>query len=117
MDLLLSPFLAGVVLVETGKLAIVALVERLVLQRLQTDLAKLVEHDVEGSLRPLQRRGEGDAEVESLGFQSSAGSLGFVDALRRQVDVAPAGEEVEEVPFALSVTDDDKRAVHGAVFP
>ena len=37
------------------------------------------------------------------------------DALRRQVDVAPAGEEIVQVPFALSVADEDEQAVHETV--
>src|SRR6516162_317001 len=117
MDLLLAPFLARVILVEAGEIAVVALVERLVSQRLQAGLAELIEHDVERALRPRQRRGEGDAEVEPLCLQPPAGGMGLLDALRRQVDVAPAGKKVEEIPFALSMTDDDERAVHGRSHP
>src|SRR5262249_34677032 len=113
VDLLLAPFLTGVVLVEAGEVAIVALVQRLVLERLEARLAELIEHDVERPLRPLQGRGEGNAEVEPLGPDAYPGGARLLDALRRQVDIAPAGEEVEEVPFALSVTDDDEGAVHG----
>ena len=41
-----------------------------------------------------------------------AGALGFLDALLGQVDVAPAGEEVLQVPFALAVADEDESAGH-----
>ena len=41
MDLLLAPFLARVVLVEAGEVAIVALVERLVAGDRQVGLAEL----------------------------------------------------------------------------
>ena len=41
MDLLLAPLLAGVILVEADEVAVVALVQRLVAERLQAGLAEL----------------------------------------------------------------------------
>ena len=51
MDLLLAPFLAGVVLVEAGQVAIVALVERKVLADGECRLAELVERQIHRVLR------------------------------------------------------------------
>ena len=52
MHLLLAPFRAGVVLVEAGEVAIVALVQRLVADRLQVALAELIEHDARRCAAP-----------------------------------------------------------------
>ena len=41
-----------------------------------------------------------------------AGGLGLLVALLGQVDVAPAGEEVLQVPFALAVADEDEGSGH-----
>ena len=56
MHLLLAPFGAGIVLVEAGQVAIVALVQRLVADRLEIALADLVENVLAGLLRADQRR-------------------------------------------------------------
>ena len=81
MDLFLAPFLAGVVLVEAGEVAIVALVQREVLFGAKPGLADLGEHQVERALRALQHRGEGDIELEPLRHQLAACVLRFRDAL------------------------------------
>ena len=52
MHLLLAPFLARIVLVEAGEVAIVALVQRLVADGLQIALADRVENVLAGLLRP-----------------------------------------------------------------
>jgi len=82
MHLLLAPFLARIVLVEPGKVAIVALVERLVPDGLQLRLADRVQNELAGLLRALQRRGEGDVEFEAAVPQLLAGCLGLGSALR-----------------------------------
>ena len=78
MHLLLAPFGAGVVLVEAGEVAIVALVERLVADRLEVALADRVEDVLAGDLRPRQRRGEGDVELDAALGELAAGALGFL---------------------------------------
>jgi hypothetical protein len=112
MDLLLAPFLARVVLVEARQVAVVALVQRLVALDRHGFLPELVEHQVEGALGALQYRCEGDAECEAFRLQPLAGGPRLADSLLRQVDVAPAGEEVQFVPFALAVTDEYEQSVH-----
>ena len=69
MHLLLAPLLAGIVLVEAGEVAIVALVQGLVRDGRQIRLADLVEDQLAGVLRPHQRRGEGDVELQAARLQ------------------------------------------------
>ena len=63
------------------------------------------------SLRALERRGEGDVEGEPLRLELAAGLARFRDALLGQADVAPAGEQVLQVPFALAVAHEHEKPV------
>ena len=78
MHLLLAPFLAGVVLVQAGQIAVVALVQRLVADDRNAGLTHLAEQEIERALRALQRRGEGDVEGEPLRLQLAAGLMRFL---------------------------------------
>ncbi len=102
--LLLAPFLAGIVLVEADQIAIVALVERLILDHRNIGLAKFGQHQIERALRADERGGEGDVELEALAFKLAPGFARLGDALVGEIDVAPAGEQVLQVPVALAVT-------------
>ena len=62
MDLLLAPFLAGVVLVEPAKIAIIALVERLVPMLWQARLRHFGKREGKRMLCAGQRRSVGDVE-------------------------------------------------------
>ena len=55
MNLLLAPLGAGIILVEAGEIAVVALVQRLILDGLQSLLADLVEDELKRVLRAGQR--------------------------------------------------------------
>lgn len=112
MHLLLAPLLAGIVLVETGEIAVVALVQRLVADRLQVRLADLVEDDLAGILRALQVRGKGDVEGDAVIGQRLAAGIGFADTEFGQFRVFPAREQVLQVPVALAVADEDEGAGH-----
>jgi hypothetical protein len=103
VHLLLAPALAGVVLVETDEIAVIALVERLIFQYRNATLAELVQHDVERALRADQRRREGKVEAQPLRLELAAGGAGLGDSLLAQIDVAPAGEQVLQIPFALAM--------------
>src|SRR5690606_21548614 len=103
MHLLLAPPGAGVVLVEAGKIAVVALVQRLVADGFEAALTDAVEDDGAGLLRPDERRGEGDVEAEPARLQPLAGGGRLRLPLFGQADVAPPGEQVLQVPFALAV--------------
>jgi hypothetical protein len=86
VDLLLAPFLAGVVLVEAGEIAIVTLVERLVADHLEIGLADALEDDqVQRVLGADQVGGEGNIELEAGGLQRLGAGLGFLDAELGQV--------------------------------
>src|ERR1019366_9356047 len=111
VHLLLAPFLARVVLVETDQLAVVALIERLVLEHGNFGLAQFLQHEVERALGADQRGGEGNVELDPLRLELAAGLARLGDALVGQVDIAPAGEQVLQVPVALAVTHEHKKAV------
>ena len=107
-----APALAGVVLVEPGKVAVVALVQRHVLDHRDARLAHLLEHERHGALGALEVRGEADVEREALRLELAPGGLRLGDADLGQVDVLPAGEQVLEVPLALAVTREHQETVH-----
>src|SRR5450631_1029405 len=111
VHLLLAPFFARVVLVQPAEVAVVALVERLVLEHRDLGLAQFLQHQIERALRADERRGEGDVELDALAFKLAAGLARFGDAFVGQVDIAPAGEQVLQVPVALAVTHEDEKAV------
>src|SRR4029077_9886036 len=114
VHLLLAPALARIVLVEPDEIAVITLVERLVFGYLNAALAELVEHNVEGTLRADQHRGERDVEPQPLCLELAAGGARFGDALLAQIDVAPAGEQVLEIPFALAMAHQHEKTVgHG----
>src|SRR5690606_38535369 len=110
--LFLAPFGAGIVLVEAGQVAIVAFVQGLVAKRFEVRLAKLIENVLAGHLRARQRGRVSDIELETGGLQALASGLGFGMALFGQARIAPAGEQVLEVPFALTVADQDESTRH-----
>src|SRR5665213_250418 len=116
MHLLLAPFLAGVVFVQTRQIAVVALVEGMVFDEWDFALAHFLKHQIERALRADQRRGVGGREVQALRLQFAAGLARFRHALVGQVDVLPTREQVLQVPVALAMTHKDKHAV-GHYFP
>ena len=111
MNLLLAPSLASVVLVETGKVAVVSLVQCEVFLGRKPGLTDLGKHQVERMLRALQDRREGDVEFQPLRLQLAAGVHCFCDPLLGQVRILPTGEEVLQVPFALAVPHQHKKAI------
>lgn len=101
VDLLLAPLFAGIVLVEPGELAVVALVERLVLVDRDVLLVDLVEDDVERGLGAREGRGEGDVKLVAALGELFAALLGLFAALFGQFGVLPAGEQVELCDFGM----------------
>jgi hypothetical protein len=83
MDLLLAPLGAGVILVEAGEIAVIALVQRLVVDRLEIGLADAVEDDLAGLFGALQDRGEGDVEGDAVILQRPGALLGFLGCRAR----------------------------------
>ena len=67
MDLLFAPFLAGVILVETGQIAVIALVQRQMLADGKAGLADLDQGQIERVLRTLEHRGERDIDLTDKG--------------------------------------------------
>lgn len=112
MDLFFTPLGAGVILVEARQVTIVALVQSLIADCLEIRLAELVKNVLAGHLCTRQRRRIGDVELETGGFQALASGLGFGMALFGQARIAPSGEKVLEVPFALTVADQDESTRH-----
>jgi hypothetical protein len=59
-----------------------------------------------------ESRGEGDVELQPARLQPLAGGARFLAALVGKPDIAPAGEQVLQVPFALPMTDEHESAWH-----
>ncbi len=59
----------------------------------------------------LSDRCEGDVEFYPLRLQLAAGFARFRNTLFGQVDVAPAGEKVFQVPVALTMPHEHKKAI------
>jgi len=86
----------------------VALVQAPVLDHRHIGQARRLQRQCAGALGARQDRGEHHCRLESgLGDQFAAATrLGL--ALRRQIDVDPAGETILEVPLALAVAEQDQ---------
>ncbi len=108
VNLFLTPLCAGVILVETGEIAIVALVQGLVADGFKARLAKLVENVLAGNLRAGKGGGVGNVELQAGCLEALACGLGFRMALLGEARITPAGKEVLEVPFALAMADQDE---------
>src|SRR5271165_523412 len=63
-----------------------------------------------------QHRGEGDLGLELFALQFAPRLLRLLESLIAQVDVVPAGEQVLDVPNALSVTDQDQFSGHSTSY-
>ena len=111
MHLLGAPALAGIVLVEAGKVAVVALVQRLIAECRRSGRPISSSMRSQRLLRPRQGRGEGDVEGEPARLEAATGGARLLDAERGQAGVLPAREKVLEVPLALAVADEDEKAV------
>lgn len=98
----------GIGLVETLQRAVVALVELPGFDDGQPLAIHLAEHDVEGMDRALEARGVADVKVETRFFEGTAACGGFFAARVGELNIGPAGEQVEFVPLGFSVTDKDE---------
>ena len=74
-------------------------------------LIKLGKDDVERVLGALQNAREGNIEFDAVIPDHAAGNAGFDHALLGQIGIAPAGEQVESVPFALTVAHEHENIV------
>ncbi|CUN74125.1 Uncharacterised protein [Collinsella aerofaciens] len=106
--LLVAVLRRGIGLVETLQRAVVALVELPGFDDGQPFAIHLAEHDVEGVNCTLETRGVADVKVETGFFEGAAACGGFFTARVGELDIGPAGEQVEFVPLGFSVTDKDK---------
>ena len=68
----------------------------------------LAEHDVEGVDCALEARGVADVKVETGFFEGTAACGGFFAARVGELNIGPAGEQVEFVPLGFSVPDKDE---------
>jgi len=65
--------------------------------------------------RTAQQRGMQLVGQQVLLGQQFATALGLCNTLFGQVDVHPAGEQIEGVPFALAVAEQDELVGHGVI--
>lgn len=98
----------GIGLVETLQRTVVALVELPGFDDGQPLAIHLAEHDIEGVNCALETRGVADVKVETGFFEGATACCGFFAARVGELDIGPAGEQVEFVPLGFSVTDKDK---------
>ena len=102
VHLLVAVFLSGLRLVETLKVAIVTLVERLIALRRQVRLADDGKRNVRRSDGAFQ---DGRVDlVEGRVFQFLSGLLRLDLAFGTEVDVYPTREAILEVPLLLAVS-------------
>src|SRR5215467_6853384 len=115
MNLLLAPLLTRVIFIEPDKIAIVAFVQRLILENRDRRLAQLGQHQVERALRAFERGRKCDVELDSLRLELTPGLASLGDALFGEVDVAPTGEQIFQVPIALAVAHEHEKTVSHAI--
>src|SRR5262249_33505926 len=99
-------------LVETLQRAVVPLVQSPGALHRYPHAVHLIEHDPQRAYGALQHRGEGDVDGELLFQQLMAGRDRFCASLSREVHVGPAGEQILEIPQALTVTNEYQLAGH-----
>lgn len=114
VHLLLSPLLPRVVLVQTGELAVVTLVERLVLVDRKVGLLDALEDDVESGLGTLEVRGEGDVELVAALGELLRSLLGLFTTLLRELRILPTGEEVQLCARCMSAWSARRRRASAA---
>jgi hypothetical protein len=110
--LLFAPLGARIVLVEAAEIAIVAFIERDVPDDREIEDAHFLEHQVQRVLGAAQSRGVVEIGHDALGLECLAGGAGLADALFGQVRIAPAGEEILEVPLAFAMAHEDQGTGH-----
>src|SRR5262245_4697511 len=116
VHLLLAPFFSRVVLVQPHEIPIVALIECFILEYGNRSLAQLRQHQIECPLRPLKRRRESDVELDPLRLQFAAGFERFRDSFFGQINVAPSGEQIFQIPLALAMAHEYEEPI-GHFFP
>ena len=99
-------------LVETLQCAVVPFVQAPVTLQRQPHLPHFAEREVTG--HHCAREDTGVGKVEAQAFVTHHGTRGrrLALTLRGQLDVVPTGEEVEFVPGALAVSEQDQDAGH-----
>ena len=102
--------LDGLRLVEPLQRAIVPLVQAPAALHRDPHAVHFVLNQPERTNRALQDRGVGDVDGDAFAQQFLACLARLGDALRGQIDVGPAGEEVVDVPRALAVANEDEFA-------
>ena len=110
-ELLFAVLFLGLGLVQALQRAVVALVEPPVAMHRDPVPVGLVQREVGGVDRPSQQR-----RVEHIGLavqllDQLAGAGRFGPALLGEVDVDPSGEQVQRVPLALAVAQQNQRGI------
>ena len=111
-DLVLAVLLGGLLLVETLESAVVAFVE----SPGASDRNPQASHGIEGKIcgadGPGLHRGMQHGGGHPGGSHGATGGTGLGAALLGEVGVVPTGEEVLEVPGALTVAEEDQCGRH-----
>src|SRR4029077_12428137 len=75
------------------------------------NLSHLLKGKIERTLRANERRGEADIEADALRFELATGGARFFDAVFGEIDLAPAGEQVFQIPLALAVAHEHENSL------
>ena len=110
-------FLRASSLLRPDEIAVVALVERLVLEHRNAGLAELLEHQIERvAARASSAEVKATSKARPCAFSLRPAARASAMPLLGQIDVAPAGEQVLQVPLALAVAHEHEKPVgHRAI--
>ncbi len=111
MDLLVAPFAPRIVFVQSAKLAIIALVERLIPSCLGL-ATHFFENQLQGMLSANKVGREGPVEGKTARLEEPSGSTRFFNSFVGENWIFPACEKVLEVPLALAVAYEHENAIH-----
>ncbi len=114
LHLVLAPSPARIILVEAGQIAVIAFVQGLIGGRCKPGLSEFLEHQVQRRMGAQQSRGEGAVKMETERLQFAARRFRLLNALRREVGILPAGEEIFQIPIALAMPNEDEETFHGS---
>ena len=107
-NLVFAVFRGRLRLVEPLEGAVMALVEFPRLYDGQPLAIHFLENVVKGMDRSLEIGGVGDVEIVAFLLQEDARLLRFFMSLFGKIDVRPPGEQIELVPFALAMSDQNQ---------
>ena len=115
LHLIRTVLLDGLRLVQSLQRTVVTFVQAPAALHRQPHQVHLVEHDPHGANGAFEDRGKDQVEIVALGLQQPAGFARFVATQIGQVHIHPAGEQIFQIPGALTVTNQYEFAGHESI--